>query len=316
MNGSSGRPLVVTVGDPAGVGPDVAVAALAAGVAAPVLLLADRGSLEARAHLLGLDFFIPEYDEKTTFKTSLLQVDVKNTVTAGQPDAANAGHVLEQLERAHGLASSGVAAGLVTGPVNKALMQQACPGFRGHTGHFAALCEAKRAVMAFVGPRIRGALVTDHIRLRDVAATISEESVLSTLTIAAAGMDRLLGERSAWKVCGLNPHAGEDGLLGDEESEAIAPAVQRARRQGIDAIGPVAADSAFVDDSRCVLAMYHDQLLAAAKRDDFLRTVNVTFGLSYPRTSVGHGTAYSLAGTGSADCSSLQAAIALAARPA
>ena len=314
MSGSSSLPLVVTVGDPAGIGPDVALAALAAGPAAPVLLLGDRSCLAQRAQQIGVDFSLPEYDEKTVNKASLLHMDVKKAVVAGRPDAANSGHVLEQLELAHQLASSGRAAGIVTAPVNKAQMQEACPGFRGHTGHFARLCGSERAVMAFVGPKIKGALVTEHIRLRDVPRAISEAAVFQTLTIAAAGMDIVLGEKTAWKVCGLNPHAGEDGLLGDEDGISIQPAVRRARAQGIDAVGPVAADTAFVDDSRCVLAMYHDQLLPALKRDDFFRTVNVTFGLSYPRTSVGHGTAYELAGTGRADSSSLQAAIALAGR--
>ena len=311
MRASSGLPLALTVGDPAGIGPDVVLAGLAAGLAAPVLVIGDRTLLEQRAKQLGLEFSLAEYDEKSGSCSSLLQVDLSNSVQAGKPEVANAGHVLQQLDLAHQLASSGRAAGIVTGPVNKALIEPACPGFRGHTGHFARLCGRARAVMAFVGPRIRGALVTEHIRLRDVADAISQEAVLETLTIAAAGIDDLLGGKSAWKVCGLNPHAGEDGLLGDEDRDCIAPAVRQANERGIDAIGPVSADSAFVDDARCVLAMYHDQLLPAVKRDGFLQTVNVTFGLSYPRTSVGHGTAYELAGSGRADCSSLCAAVAL-----
>ncbi len=315
MSYPSRRPLALTVGDPAGIGPDIVVQALAYdGLGAAAIVIGDRATLEDRAQQLRLKFDVPAYDPEQPQPASLLQIDAARKPQAGKPDTANADHVLAQLDRAHELAASKEASGIVTGPISKANVNAARPGFAGHTGYFAERCGAKRAVMAFIGPSLRGALVTGHIPLAQVPAAITADAVYETLRAADEGMCKVgQGPPVKWLVCGLNPHAGEDGLLGTEDRDEITPAIERAQQSGLNVRGPVPADTAFLDDRFCVLGMYHDQLLPAIKTDCFSQTVNLTFGLSYPRTSVGHGTAYDLAGTGKAEYLSLLAAVQAAA---
>lgn len=267
--------------------------------------------------MLGIDCAIADHAEGSDAAAGIVDCPLEVPAVAGVPDPRNAAAILDSLRRAAGMAADGGAQALVTGPLAKHVIAAARPDFRGHTGYLGDLagCET---VMAFVGPDLRVALVTEHLPLAQVPAAISCDRVLRTLEIADAGMRGVLGgTRPRWLVCGLNPHAGEDGLLGSEDGEHIAPAIEEARERGIDAAGPIPADTAFLperhDGRSCVLAMYHDQALPAVKRDAFSATVNVTFGLPYVRTSVDHGTAFELAGSGSADAAPLRAAVELAA---
>jgi len=206
---------------------------------------------------------------------------------------------------------------LITGPINKERLAQRGFPFAGHTEFLGRLCEVDRPVMAFVGGQIRLALVTTHLPLRRVPDALTTEGVLHTIRVLADALVDQLGIVGpvVW-VCGLNPHAGDGGVLGHEDADVVAPAVAQARELGIDARGPVSAETAFVQVVRghgdAVVAMYHDQGLVPLKALDFGRSVNWTLGLPIVRTSVDHGTAYDIAGRGLADASSLHAAVQLA----
>jgi 4-hydroxythreonine-4-phosphate dehydrogenase len=291
-------PLVLTPGDPRGIGPEVAIAALRS-TGADAVLLGDVPSLRALA---------PE----------LVLVD---TIGPGQglraldlPVGAEPVEIVALREAVAGCLD-GRARALVTGPIHKARL--AARGFHhaGHTGFLGELCGVDEPVMAFVGGPIRVALVTVHLPLRAVADAITFARVLHTLrTCHRALREQLRVPHPRLAVCGLNPHAGDDGLLGREEIEVIAPACAEARAEGMDIWGPISAETAFhaADRSDMVVAMYHDQGLAPLKRVDFGHTVNWTLGLPIVRTSVDHGTADDLVGTGRASASSMEAAIRVA----
>jgi 4-hydroxythreonine-4-phosphate dehydrogenase len=209
------------------------------------------------------------------------------------------------------------AAALVTGPINKEALVAQGFAFAGHTEFLAHLCDVPRPVMAFVGGRVRVALVTTHLPIREVPDALTQAKVLHAITIAHAALHNQLGVANPHVlVCGLNPHAGEGGVLGHEDDAVIAPAVQQAKANGIDAVGPMSAETAFrraVDGAAdLVVAMYHDQGLVPLKVLDFGRTVNWTLGLPIIRTSVDHGTARDIAGKGIADPASMVAALSLA----
>lgn len=211
---------------------------------------------------------------------------------------------------------SGLACAMTTGPINKKRLAEKGFLFSGHTDFLGALCNA-RPVMAFTGGRLKVALVTTHIPLMDVSGALSRENILHTVRTADMHLRRDLGiERPRFAVCGLNPHAGEEGMLGVEEQELIHPCCQALRAEGLNVMGAVSAETAFLmaqnQEVDMVVAMYHDQGLAPLKAVDFGRSVNWTLGLPIIRTSVDHGTAESLVGTGRADHQSLLAAIALA----
>ncbi|MBM4393840.1 MAG: 4-hydroxythreonine-4-phosphate dehydrogenase PdxA, partial [Deltaproteobacteria bacterium] len=219
------------------------------------------------------------------------------------------------LGEAVGLCLRGEARGLVTGPIHKARLAARGFGYRGHTDFLGALAAVENPVMAFVGGGLRVALVTVHEPLARVPGLVTAERVLATLRVVQHDFRAFLGlQAPRIAVCGLNPHAGEGGLLGREEIEQIGPAIAAARDEGIDARGPVSAEEAFMrpEASDLVLAMYHDQGLVALKRVDFGRTVNWTMGLPFVRTSVDHGTADALVGTGLARADSMVAALRLA----
>ncbi len=291
--------LLITPGDPLGIGPEVAVAA-ARRVGGDLLLIGDVAALR--------------------------RVDPR--LPAGSPDGEGirvlepGGDPAEPVEvRAIRLAvelcRAGVARGLVTGPIHKERLAARGFAYTGHTDFLGALCGVASPVMAFVGGEVRVALVTVHLPLRAVADAITDARVLHTLTVAHHALVNQLGIAAPrLLVCGLNPHAGDGGLLGREEIEVIAPAVARARAAGIDARGPVSAETAFMDPTAAdmVVAMYHDQGLVPLKRVDFGRSVNWTLGLPIVRTSVDHGTADALVGTGKARSESMEAAIRLALR--
>jgi len=285
------RPLVLTPGDPRGVGPELTVAALREVDVGEVVVVGDLPALRA----VGF-------------------VDAARAHALHPPDTGEPVEVAA-LRWAVQACRDGRARGLVTGPIHKARL--AAQGFRhhGHTDFLAELCGVADPVMAFVGGTVRVALVTVHHALRDVPALITADRVHRTLQVVDRALRHQLGlPAPRIAVCGLNPHAGEGGLLGREELDAIGPAVQRACADGIVAHGPVSAEEAFMhpDQSDLVLAMYHDQGLAPLKRLDFGRTVNWTMGLPIVRTSVDHGTADALVGTGRARSDSLEAALRLA----
>lgn len=250
-------------------------------------------------------------------RLQLVPVPLAATVTAGQLDAANAPAVLEMLAQAADACLRGEAAALVTAPVHKGVINRAGIPFSGHTEFLAERTGTDNVVMLLASRTLRVALATIHLPLAAVPAAITRAGLTTTLTILDHDLRQRFGiARPRIRVLGLNPHAGEDGVLGSEEQSVIGPVVTALRARGLDISGPVAADSAFTPealaDIDAVLAMYHDQGLAPLKAKHFGEIVNVTLGLPILRTSVDHGTALTLAGTGRADHSSLAAALALA----
>ena len=315
MPASDGPVLAVSLGDPAGVGPDVCAMALGEDVGARLVLVGDIKAFRERAAVLGLGSAVEVSGAR------LVDVPAGGDVAAGRPNESHARAVLASIDVAVGMAVAGDADGIVTGPVSKAVLASAEPDFIGQTEYVAKRACVARPVMAMIGKRLRVALVTTHLPLARVPDAVTPELVCETLVAADRDARSRLGVVAPrWTVLGLNPHAGEQGLLGSEDEERIAPGIAMAVDAGVDARGPVSADTAFLPgalgERDLVLAMYHDQALPVVKRDDFYGTVNATLGLPFVRTSPDHGTAFSLAGTGDADPRPMLAAISLAAKMA
>ena len=311
---SSPSPLILTAGEPAGIGPDLCVMLARTPPEARVVILADRGALEARAAMLGLLVALPDYVPGVEAPISLLNLPAPAPVTPGHLDPANGPYVLETLRRAVAGCLSGEFAGLVTGPVHKGVINDAGIAFTGHTEFLAELTGTPRVVMMLAGGGMRVALATTHLPLREVADAITAAGLAETLRILHAGLRRDFGlARPRILVAGLNPHAGEGGHLGREEIEIIEPVLATLRAEGMDLIGPLPADTLFqrknLAAADAVLAMYHDQGLPVLKHASFGEGVNITLGLPIVRTSVDHGTALDLAGTGRIDPGSLGVAI-------
>ena len=250
-------------------------------------------------------------------RLSCFHLGLAEPAEAGRLSARNAPYVLETLRVAVRLVSGGQAAALVTGPVHKAIINEAGIAFSGHTEFLAKACGTERAVMMLAAPGIRVALVTTHLPLRAVADAITPDRLEATLRITNRDLSHRFGiDRPRLQVLGLNPHAGEGGHLGSEEIEIIGPVIERCRAGGMDLIGPVPADTAFTParlaDCDAVVAMYHDQGLPVLKHAGFGEAVNITLGLPFIRTSVDHGTALDIAGRGVADERSLLHALAAA----
>jgi 4-hydroxythreonine-4-phosphate dehydrogenase len=314
--------LAVTTGEPAGVGPDLALGLAARAWPAGIVLLGDRDLLAARARLLGLDVTLHDWQPgqapgRMPGSVSVLNVPASAPCRPGRLDPANAAYVLALLRRAVAGCHSGEFAAVVTAPVQKSVINDAGIPFTGHTEFLAAETGAPLPVMMLVAGSLRVALVTTHLPLAAVPAAVTGPLLDATLDIVDRDLRRRFHvARPRILVLGLNPHAGESGHLGREEIDTIVPALVRARTKGIDAVGPLPADTAFVprhlEGADAVLAMYHDQGLPVLKHHGFGRAVNVTLGLPIVRTSVDHGTALDLAGTGRADGGSLAAAVELA----
>ncbi len=306
MTGSKrARPLIaISTGEPAGVGPELSVSLIDDDRGADLVLVGDRSLLErAHGHELPDD--------------AVLHVPLAAPVVPGRLDVANARYVLAMLDAAIDGCREGRFDALVTAPVHKAVINDAGIPFTGHTEYLAQRCAAPLPVMLLVGGGMRVALVTTHLPLKEVSAALSVERIVSVLRILDADLRSGFGiARPRILVCGLNPHAGEGGHLGREEIEVITPALEQLRASGLELTGPVPADTAFLParlaDHDAVLVMYHDQGLPVLKHASFGHAVNVTLGLPIVRTSVDHGTALELAGTGRADPGSLRAALALA----
>jgi 4-hydroxythreonine-4-phosphate dehydrogenase len=326
------RPLALTLGEPAGIGPDLALLlwtrrdALAV---PPFLLVGDPASLAARARLLRLQVRVAESEADGAggrFATALpvMPTGIAATAAPGKPDATSAPSARAAIDRAVALVRSGKACALVTNPIAKAAMYRAGFDFPGHTEYLAHLCAAPggrppRPVMLIWCEELAVVPVTIHVPLAEVARLLTVDLIVETGRIVARELERRFGvARPRLALCGLNPHAGEGGALGREDEEVVRPAVERLQAEGIAASGPHAADTLFHPAARArydaALGMYHDQVLAPIKTIAFERAVNVTLGLPFVRTSPDHGTAFELAGTGKADPSSLNAALKLARR--
>jgi 4-hydroxythreonine-4-phosphate dehydrogenase len=325
--------IAITSGEPAGIGPEL-IARLALlhrekPFPARLVVLGDRALLDARAARIGLS---PRYDayEPLAFAPVGRPVEVWNQPLAapavpGHPDPTNALSVLSMLEAGCDACATGAFAALVTAPVQKSVIQDAGVPFIGHTEFFAMRTGTPRVVMMLVSgansKALRVALVTTHLPLRDVPGAITGKAVGETLAIVQRELvARFAIETPRIAVCGLNPHAGESGHLGSEDRDVIAPAIEAARRRGMQVDGPMPADTVFVPDIArrydAIVAMYHDQGLPVLKSVSFGHGVNVTLGLPFVRTSVDHGTALDLARdaslAASADVGSLVAAVELA----
>jgi 4-hydroxythreonine-4-phosphate dehydrogenase len=314
--------IVVTSGEPAGIGPDLCLALAARDWPCRLVVAADPDLLAQRAAALGTDvrLVVTAADAVAPHARGTLQVlphRVAAPVVAGRLDPANAPYVLDMLGGAADACARGEFDAMVTAPVQKSVINDAGVPFSGHTEYLAERTGAALPVMLLVAGTLRVALATTHLPLTEVSAAITRERLAATLSIIDADLRRLWGfARPRIAVCGLNPHAGEGGHLGREDDAVIRPAVERAIARGIAARGPVPADTAFTPrmlaDADAVLAMFHDQGLPVLKYAGFGNAVNVTLGLPIVRTSVDHGTALELAGTGRADPGSLYAALDLA----
>jgi 4-hydroxythreonine-4-phosphate dehydrogenase len=308
--------LIVTAGEPAGIGPDLVIQLAQQAIAAQVAVVADPVLLEQRASLLGLPLRLIGVSDAAHVPGSLQvhPVETAAVVDPGHLDPANAGYVLRTLRVAARACLQGHADAMVTAPVHKGVINDAGVAFSGHTEFLAELCDAPLPVMLLAAPRLRVALATTHLPLRAVADAITRDGLRAVLEILDRDLRSKFGiEHPRILVCGLNPHAGEGGHLGREEIDTIIPVLEQLRERGLDVVGPLPADTLFTDKglagADAVLAMYHDQGLPVLKSSGFGEAVNITLGLPIIRTSVDHGTALALAGSGRADAGSLRAAI-------
>lgn len=305
--------IVLTPGEPAGIGPDLAVLTPWDGLPCRVVVAADPELLAARAALRDRDIQWPRYDRHAAQPVSVLPVPLPHPATPGRLEARNARYVLDTLKRAVAGCRDGEFDALVTGPVNKSVINDAGISFSGHTEFLAGLTGAPRPVMMLAAGDLRVPLVTTHVPLREVAGHITAEAVKSVLEITHRELAHRFGIHSPrLAVCGLNPHAGEGGHLGREEIDIIAPVIEELVSRGMSVSGPLPADTVFTEQCSAgfdaVVAMYHDQGLPVLKRAGFGHAVNVTLGLPIVRVSVDHGTALDKAGAGKLDSGSLRAA--------
>lgn len=305
--------IAITTGEPAGVGPEVALRAALASIL-PCDLLGDVSLIEATARSLRLPWPLPGCAEG---RVRVVHEPLAVAAQPGRLDPRNAPYVLRLLDRALAGWRAGDYAALATAPVHKAVINEAGIAFSGHTEYLAAATDTKQVVMLLVGGGLRVALATTHLPLAAVPAAITRPLLDGCLDIIAQDLRRRFGiEAPRIAVVGLNPHAGEGGYLGREEIDVIGPAVIAARGRGIQASGPWPGDTVFLGRNEMqadvILAMYHDQGLATLKYASFGKGVNVTLGMPLIRTSADHGTALDLAGKGLADAGSMQEALALA----
>lgn len=298
------KPIILTLGEPAGIGVDLFLL-LAQQNKLPknLKVVADKNLLIYRAHQLNLEYNIPD--------SQIIQFDVAEINCCGHPTIKNVKYILQTLEYAITACLRGEFAAIVTGPVHKAIINQAGIPFSGHTEYLAKKAGVARTIMCFENTKLRIALATTHIPLAAVPGFISKNVWIETLKLLH---DELQQKFKIYApiiaVCGLNPHAGEGGYIGKEEQEIIIPGIKKLISEGIKVEGPYPADTIFHQTkANCFFSLYHDQLLPALKMHHFYETVNITLGLPFLRTSVDHGTALELAGTGKANPASLNAAI-------
>ena len=316
--------IAVTAGEPAGIGPDLCVELAQRRLPARIVVVADRELLRGRARTLRVPLRLVEFSPADPLKSSagalmVCHVPLERPAAAGRLDSSNSRYVLRTLETAADGCRDGIFAAMVTAPLQKSVINDAGIPFTGHTEFLAERTGTEHVVMMLVGGGMRVALATTHLALKDVARAITREGLERTLRVLRQDLIRKFSVAAPRiVVAGLNPHAGESGFLGREETEIIVPVLEKLRRAGFDLVGPLPADTLFhpkrLKDCDCVLAMYHDQGLPVLKYASFGAGVNVTLGLPFIRTSVDHGTALDLAGTGRAEIGSLVEAIKLAAQ--
>ena len=314
-------PLYVTSGEPAGIGPDICLNLANREDLRPVVVLADIDMLKQRIEQLGLEVELVLYSGQTEPSLNgqlyVEHIALAKPVILGCLDAENASYVLEQLHRSADYALSGKSVGVATAPVQKSIINDAGIVFSGHTEYYQEFAHVDRVVMMLATKTLRVALATTHLPLRDVPDAITQEQLHQVIDILIHDLKtKFKVNQPRILVCGLNPHAGEDGYLGREEIDVINPVLEEYRAQGAQMSLSLPADTLFTSenlkDADAVLAMYHDQGLPVLKSQGFGEAVNITLGLPFIRTSVDHGTALSLAGTGQAKASSLHVAVDLA----
>ena len=316
--GATSPLVVLTAGEPAGVGPDLCALLARERFPGRLVIAGDREVIASRAAARGIPFEIPEYPGRDAAPAvSLLHVQAPAPVVAGQLDARNGRHVLALIDRAIDGCIAGEFDAMVTAPVQKSTLNEAGVAFTGHTEYLAERTGTPRVVMLLVGGGLRVALATTHLALADVPRAITRPSLEETLRILERELrDRFRIATPRILVAGLNPHAGESGYLGREEIDVIQPVIAGLAGEGMGVSGPYPADTLFtqrlLESADAVLAMYHDQGLPVLKHAAFGEAVNVTLGLPIVRTSVDHGTALDRAGHGEVEAGSLRAAIALA----
>ena len=316
LDESRGVPIIaVTSGEPAGIGPDICLALAGRKFAARVVVLGDRAMLDGRARQLGLDPRMQEYGpDMGAHALACLHIPLSSPCRAGELDRRNSVYVIAMLERAIAGCTTGEFAAMVTAPVHKGVINDAGIPFIGHTEFLAERTGGGQVVMMLEGGGLRVALATTHLALKDVPGAITRAGLERTIRTLCADLARRFGiSEPRVLVAGLNPHGGEGGYFGREEIEVIGPVLERLRAEGLHLTGPLPADTLFtpaaLNGADCVLAMYHDQGLPVLKYASFGKGINVTLGLPFVRTSVDHGTALDLAGTGKADPGSLIAAV-------
>jgi 4-hydroxythreonine-4-phosphate dehydrogenase len=308
--------LAITPGEPAGIGPEILLQFCREHPEFRVLAIADPELLKQAGSRLGYVPPITRWQPGAEVRSGELAccpIDLRKPVTPGRLEPANAAYVLETIRRAVDLVRHGHAGALVTGPIHKGIINDSGQPFSGHTEFLAELSGVARVVMMLAAPGLRVALVTTHLPLRAVADAITPDTLEAVIRITWSALRERFGiARPRLQVLGLNPHAGEGGHLGTEEIEIIGPVLERLRAAGLDLEGPVPADTAFnpprMQNCDAIVAMYHDQGLPVLKHFGFGQAVNITLGLPFIRTSVDHGTALDLAGSGRADAGSLHAA--------
>jgi len=313
------KPIVITSGEPAGIGPDLCIQLAQKPRAYPIVVIGNTELMQQRAAQLNLDLKICNYLDDQTPSTqagtlSVLDLPLSAPVKAQQLNKENSPYVIQCLSLAAKGCLENKFSALVTGPVQKSVINDAGIKFSGHTEFFADQCKTSKVVMMLATKKLKVALVTTHLPLSQVSAAITQKNIKQTLHIVNTSLKKQFGiQQPRIAVCGLNPHAGENGHLGSEEIDIIIPVIKQLKKEGMSLNGPLPADTAFtpkyLDSSDVIVAMYHDQGLPVLKYQGFGSAANITLGLPFIRTSVDHGTALDLAGTGKADLGSMNTAI-------
>jgi len=294
--------IAVTPGEPAGIGPDLAVISVQKKLAKNLLFFADPDLIRSRAKLLNIDLKIVESDsEVKNGEINLYPVESKHSFIPGELKVSSAEYVLNSIDLAVDFNLKNKSEALITGPIHKGIINQAGITFTGHTEYLEKKTSSKKTVMMLATDNLRVALATTHLPLSKVPENINQISLRQTIRVIHSSLAKLGINNPKILVCGINPHAGEDGYLGHEEVEIINPLIQDMNKEGFNLLGSVSADTAFTSESLkgvdVVLSMFHDQGLPVLKTLGFKRAINITLGLPFIRTSVDHGTAINLAGT-------------------
>ena len=306
-------PIAFTSGEPSGIGPDIALIYAQRDRKESLLVYCDPDVLINRAKQLNLPIKLKEQETTKASELCIFPIKTDTKVEAGILNTKNANYVLEIIKKATDDCLNKNCTGILTGPINKAVISQSGVKFSGHTEYFAELTRTPKTVMLLATNQLKVALATTHLALKDVSKNITQESLTSVITIINNDLKYFGITNPKILVCGLNPHAGENGHLGNEEIEIISPVINKLNKLGFNLIGPVPADTAFTPDSLenidVVLAMYHDQGLPVLKAKGFKNAANITLGLPFIRTSVDHGTALDLAGSGNISLGSFNTAL-------